>query len=276
MAETGARSEADGTSTTSTVASVDVKGLTFGYKGTDNPVLKNVSLHLPRGSRCLLVGANGAGKTTMLRLLAGKCMHPRNTVHVMGQPAFYCTPSNLTYLGSEWRQAVEFAKVGVTVSEMLAADKRHNDGYAKRRQLLMDLLEVQLTWCTNELSDGQLRRVQIMIGLLEPFDLLLMDEVTVDLDCVMRTELLEFLKRDCAERGATIVYATHIFDGLDDWPSHIARLSKGSLSMVEPSSIKPFPCTNVSPLFLTVVQWIREDLGKDANRITELRKRYGL
>lgn len=36
-----------------------------------------------------------------------------------------------------------------------------------------------------------------------------------------RADLLSFLKKDCEERGATIIYATHIFDGLENWPSHI-------------------------------------------------------
>ena len=36
-----------------------------------------------------------------------------------------------------------------------------------------------------------------------------------------RADLLSFLKKDCEERGATIIYATHIFDGLESWPSHI-------------------------------------------------------
>lgn len=36
-----------------------------------------------------------------------------------------------------------------------------------------------------------------------------------------RADLLTFLKKECEERGATIIYATHIFDGLENWPSHI-------------------------------------------------------
>lgn len=50
---------------------------------------------------------------------------------------------------------------------------------------------------------------------------LLLDEITVDLDVLARANLLTYLKKECAEQGATIIYATHIFDGLDDWPTHI-------------------------------------------------------
>ncbi|KAL0666354.1 hypothetical protein Bca4012_029058 [Brassica carinata] len=39
--------------------------------------------------------------------------------------------------------------------------------------------------------------------------------------------LLTFLRKECQERGATIIYATHIFDGLEDWPTHILRVGGG-------------------------------------------------
>ena len=51
-----------------------------------------------------------------------------------------------------------------------------------------------------------------------------MDEITVDLDVLARADLMAFLKSECEERGATIIYATHIFDGLESWPSHIVSL----------------------------------------------------
>lgn len=54
-----------------------------------------------------------------------------------------------------------------------------------------------------------------------PPQVLLLDEITVDLDVLARADLLTFLVSECAERGATIIYATHIFDGLDKWATHI-------------------------------------------------------
>lgn len=50
---------------------------------------------------------------------------------------------------------------------------------------------------------------------------LLLDEITVDLDVLARADLMAFLKSECEERGATIIYATHIFDGLESWPTHM-------------------------------------------------------
>lgn len=55
-------------------------------------------------------------------------------------------------------------------------------------------------------SDGQRRRVQIFIGLLRPFKILLLDEVTVSLDVVVRQDLLRWLHKESETRGATILY----------------------------------------------------------------------
>jgi CCR4-NOT complex subunit CAF16 len=66
-----------------------------------------------------------------------------------------------------------------------------------------------------------------MLGLLKPFQVLLLDEITVDLDVHVRKSLLHFLKRETEQRGATILYATHIFDGLNEWATHLCRMSNG-------------------------------------------------
>lgn len=55
-------------------------------------------------------------------------------------------------------------------------------------------------------------------------------QVTTDLDVVSRQALLQFLREECDERGATVVYSTHILDGLDDWPTHVLHLRGGKVA----------------------------------------------
>jgi hypothetical protein len=57
---------------------------------------------------------------------------------------------------------------------------------------------------------------------------LLLDEITVDLDVLGRADLMAFLAEECETRGATIIYATHIFDGLEAWPTHVAYVARGA------------------------------------------------
>lgn len=47
-------------------------------------------------------------------------------------------------------------------------------------------------------------------------------------DVVVRQDLLLWLRKESEERGATVIYATHIFDGLDDWPTHLTYLTRWS------------------------------------------------
>lgn len=61
-------------------------------------------------------------------------------------------------------------------------------------------------------------------------------QVTVDLDVLVRSRLLAFLVEECETRGATILYATHIFDGLDAFPTHLCHLQLGT-------TIAPSPLT---------------------------------
>ena len=58
--------------------------------------------------------------------------------------------------------------------------------YPERRDELVKLLGIDLQWRMHQVSDGQRRRVQIFLGLIRPFKILLLDEVTVSLDVVVR------------------------------------------------------------------------------------------
>ncbi|KAJ3740156.1 P-loop containing nucleoside triphosphate hydrolase protein [Lentinula detonsa] len=209
---------------------VEISKLTFshsppGGRLNDTVVaLRDVNLSLPRGSRTLLIGGNGAGKSTLLYILAGKRMIHHGSVNVFGKDVFKDFPPNLIYLGTEWAMNAGVRR-DIVVSDFLnsVGGYRHK----QRRDHLLDILDIDLDWHMHAISDGERRRVQLCMGLMGEWDLLLLDEVTVDLDVLVRDGLLNFLKEETINRGATVVYATHIFDGLNDFPTHIAHMCDG-------------------------------------------------
>lgn len=91
----------------------------------------------------------------------------------------------------------------ITVSHFLnsVGGYRHKE----RRDRLLDILDVDVSWRMHQISDGERRRVQLTMGLMEEWTVLLLDEVTVDLDVQVRADLLDFLMRETKERGATII-----------------------------------------------------------------------
>merc|ERR1712039_576498 len=97
---------------------------------------------------------------------------------------------------------------------------------AGRMVRLMQMLGVEPMKPLGAMSDGMMRRVQIALKLLRPSKVLLVDEVTADLDVLGRAALLGFLKEESLA-GCSVLYCTHIFDGLDGWATHILRLRPG-------------------------------------------------
>ncbi|KIK64014.1 hypothetical protein GYMLUDRAFT_427166 [Collybiopsis luxurians FD-317 M1] len=225
---------------------VQISDLTFSHRPPGGlprdavVALKDVNLSLPKGSCTLLIGGNGAGKSTLLYILAGKRMIQQGQVRVFGKDVFKDFPPNLVYLGTEWAMNAG-VKRDIVVSDFLnsVGGYRHKE----RRDRLLDILDIDLDWHMHAISDGERRRVQLCMGLMGEWDLLLLDEVTVDLDVLVRDGLLKFLKEETITRNATIVYATHIFDGLDDFPTHIAHMNDGSF-VLNPT---PWPFNPADP-----------------------------
>ncbi|XP_058089457.1 ABC transporter I family member 19-like isoform X1 [Magnolia sinica] len=243
---------------------IEVSALHFAYE-SQNPIFANFNLKISPGSRCLLVGANGSGKTTLLKILAGKHMvGGRDVVRVLNGSAFHDTQlvcsGDLAYLGGSWNKTVgsagEVPLQGDFSAEHMIFGVEGVDPV--RREKLIDLLDIDLQWRMHKVSDGQRRRVQICMGLLHPFQVLLLDEVTVDLDVVSRLDLLDFFKEECNDRGATIVYATHIFDGLETWATDVAYIQDGELRRAEKLS-ELNELKNATNLLSVVESWLRSE-----------------
>mmetsp|Transcript_32355 Transcript_32355/g.91707 ORF Transcript_32355/g.91707 Transcript_32355/m.91707 type:complete len:292 (-) Transcript_32355:67-942(-) len=249
-------------------SSIAINSLTFAYPGCE-PFISDFTMELPRGSRCLLVGANGAGKTTLLQIMAGKYLVKQDAVRVLGRPAFHdlqlTSSGELSYLGSSWRRDVAFAgydcalQGDIQAGEMIFGVESIDP---QRRQKLIGMLDIDLDWRMNTVSDGQRRRVQICMGLLKPYQVLLLDEITVDMDVLGRLDLLDFFHQECEERGATIIYATHIFDGLEPWITHVTYVAEGKLLRGGLKQDVLSSMVSGKKLLSTVEGWLQEDFDR--------------
>ena len=93
--------------------------------------------------------------------------------------------------------------------------------HMERRDELVRVLGINLDWRMHECSDGQRKKVRIMIKLLRPFQLCVIDEFAADLDIFSRTRFFEYLSQECEKYGSAVIYATHIFDHADSWATHV-------------------------------------------------------
>lgn len=242
--------------------SIKVTDLTYKFQDRSTGV-SHITLDLPPGSRTLLIGANGAGKTTLLRLLAGKRMAPRGTISVSGRDPFAEGLEGVTYLGLEWvLNAIVRTDIGV--DELLRSVG--GDHYPERRDELVAVLDIDTAWRMHAVSDGERRRVQLAMGLVRPWRVLFLDEITVDLDVWSRAQFLGWLRAETEARECTIVYATHILDNLAGWPTHLVHMHMGTVKEWGPADRLLAGLgdgqreTGNSRLGELVLGWLRDDL----------------
>jgi len=236
--------------TTDERPAIEIRGLTFSYPGAQSPVFRDLSLAVPNAARCLLLGANGVGKSTLLRLVAGRHLISPQLVSVLGRPAFHDTnlAGEVAFLGGPFPFSAD-----VRVREILAARAGVDPA---RRARVLGILEIDPDWRMHQVSDGQRRRVQLLLDLERRLRVILLDEVTAELDVLARADLLRFLREESEGAGTTIVYASHVLEGLAAWATQVIFLSPGRLRCCAPiASVLP----PGESLLALCERWMREE-----------------
>lgn len=130
----------------------------------------------------------------MLQILAGKRLVKNADIRIKGKDVFRDFPSEVAFLGTEWsvlliilpcwhqiqlhlvlRAMNPVVRSDIPVSTFL--DSVGGYRHKERRDHLLDILDVDLDWRMHAISDGERRRVQLCMGLMAPWDVLLLDEV---------------------------------------------------------------------------------------------------
>ena len=251
--------------------SINNVSLTLG----NNKILNNINLNINKGERCVMVGINGSGKTTLLRTLAGMHIVNSGSILIDNKRSFQDQYNGLAYLGESWSRTVAFAghsvayQADIKVKDMMKKVQKENP---KRKEVLEKVLGINPEWKMHLVSSGQRRRVRLFLGLLKPFNLALIDEMTMDLDIIVRTRFMNWLKKESIENNSTIIYTTHIFDGLDNWPTHIIYIDRnGSIN----NKIKVDNKTNITNLVISLLEKDYKDLPieeEDGEGMTEQKR----
>jgi zinc transport system ATP-binding protein len=190
---------------------IDVSGVWFSFNG--QPVLQDVELKVPRGDFLVIIGPNGGGKTTLLKLMLGLLEPTRGTVRVFDRP-----PQKTTHRIGYVPQNVHVNKtfpvsvLDVVLMGRLRAGKgwsRHNPQDRLAAQAALEQLgvwEVRSRRIGN-LSGGQLQRVFIARALVSKPDVLFLDEAMASIDAQSRGEFYKSLAD--LNRTVTIVAVSH-------------------------------------------------------------------
>jgi ABC-2 type transport system ATP-binding protein len=191
--------------------------------------LAGLDLTAPEGGVYLLAGANGAGKSSLLRILLNLMAPSAGTSSVLGLDSRRHGPTiraEVGYVPETHEIGYRWMPVGRLMDHMASYYPRWDQPYADQ---LTRRLDIRPDRKLGTLSKGQARRVQLIAALARRPRLLLLDEPTDGLDPVARDEVMGLIAEHLADTGCTILVSTHLIYEVERIADHIGVLRAGEL-----------------------------------------------
>jgi ABC-2 type transport system ATP-binding protein len=204
-----------------------------GKKATEVHAVNGVDLDVEEGEIVGFLGPNGAGKTTTLRMLVTLLRPTAGTATVAGY--------DVAKESVQVRRSIGYcSQVGSTFSGAYAGDEVVDHGMlygmsrkaaVARGQELFEQLQLDGLWrrMPRNMSGGQKRRLDIVMGLIHDPSLIFLDEPTTGLDPQARANLWGHIESLRAVRGATVFLTTHYLDEADALADRIVIIDRGDI-----------------------------------------------
>ena len=216
---------------------VDIKKLskTFTNKKKEKILaLFDVSLQIPKGSLFGLLGLYGAGKSTIINILAGLCLKDSGVVKINN----YNVDTNRKEASCEIGivpQELNFDPFFTPkeILEVQAGLYGIKKKYRKTREILEDLdLYNKANSYTRSLSGGMKRRLMIAKALVHNPSILVLDEPTAGVDVTLRQQLWKYIK-NLKSKGKTILLTTHYIEEAERLCDRICIVANGKIVLSE-------------------------------------------
>jgi len=190
--------------------------------------LDEVSLEIGPGRIVGLVGANGGGKSTLLRHIVGLYLPDRGSCNTFGVKAAKLSSEDLSRIGYVHQE-------GTLIDWMTAAQLlRYTAAFyptwsSALEAAFVDRFELPLNQRVGAMSPGQRQKLAILLAIgFEP-ELLILDEPAAALDPIARHQFLELLLEIIQNQGRTILISSHILSDIEKVIDHVLILDRGKL-----------------------------------------------
>ena len=212
-------------------AVVKVSNLSFSYDG--QLVLEDVSLEVEKRDFLAIIGPNGGGKSTLLKLMMGILIPSKGEILLFGKPPH----ENGTIIGYVPQETAHNLDFPITVLDVVLMGLLHKRNRLRRYDDIlikkaMDSLErVKMenfaTRRIAELSGGQRQRVLIARALCSEPDILMLDEPTASIDFIGQREIFELLED--LNREKTIIVVSHDMSMVMGYAKHAVYVHKSAV-----------------------------------------------
>lgn len=212
---------------------LQLKQVSKDYEGFS---LKNINLTIPKGSVMGLVGENGAGKTTIMKIILNEISKKTGTIKVMGLDHIQDERKIKEEIGVVWDDSF--------LSEYLnplAVGKIMKNFYKKWDEKVyeqyLDKFQLPKNKMIKEFSSGMKMKLKIITAISHKPQLLLLDEPTSGLDPVIRYEILDIFREFITDEQKAILMSTHITSDLEHLADYITFVRKGEIVLSEERDI---------------------------------------
>lgn len=213
---------------------ITTSGLTAGYNKT--PVFSHLDLEIPSGKITTLIGANGSGKSTVLKTMARLLKPVEGSVYLEGKSVHTMSTKLVARKLALLPQSAQIPQ-GITVEELaeygrfpygtklsgLTAKDREIIRWALKSTNMEELAKREM----DQLSGGQRQRGWIAMALAQKTDILFLDEPTTYLDISHQLEILQLLRRLNKEQGVTVVMVLHDLNHAVMFSDYIVAIKNG-------------------------------------------------
>jgi zinc transport system ATP-binding protein len=190
---------------------IEIRDLYFSYNS--RPVLKNISLRLEKGCFTALIGPNGGGKTTLLKLMLGLLKPNQGFVKILGRPPRQVS-RRLGYVPQEIGINRDFpiSVLDVVLMGRIRSSRGWSRAGAEDKKAAREILERMDMWeyrksRIGELSGGQRQRIFIARALVSEPEILFLDEPTANVDSGHQDNFYRLLRE--LNRSVSIVIVNH-------------------------------------------------------------------
>lgn len=196
-------------------------------KFNDFTALNNITCTIPRGCIYGMVGSNGSGKSTFLRLITGVYKADSGNITIDGKPVYENTKTKnkIAYIPDEL-----YFLPGASMNRMaqLYSNIYKNFDW-KRFVFLTEVFRLNPKKSINTFSKGMKRQVAIILALSTNPSYIFFDETFDGLDPVMRNLVKSIIAKDVLEKDATAIITSHSLRELEDTCDQLALLHQGGL-----------------------------------------------
>ncbi len=199
-------------------------------KSPEKYALKGVSFSLGKGETLGLIGQNGAGKSTSIRLIMGYMQADKGKVSVLGH--HHASPKVRRRMG--YLPETSSFPANLTCMELLhfagqCCDMRKKDIVAQSEVLLKRLgIWGDRNRRLSQYSKGMQQRASFAAALIHDPELLILDEPMSGLDPIGRAEIIDLIQ-DLQQQGKSILFCSHLLDDVERITNQVAILHKGDL-----------------------------------------------